>query len=364
MTERLLQYIWQFQYFNKYDLETTNGEKLIIFYPGMFNSNQGPDFLESRVKIESNTWIGNIELHINASDWHRHAHASDPNYANIILHVIWNDDDEHPCHDIPTLLLGDRVPKLLLQQYEHWMKSDSVLPCGFHLQYAEEITWMAWKERLLVERLQRKSETVLLMLKENNYHWEEACWWMLARNYGLPVNSEAFEEIARSIPYETLMRHRKDLRQLETLLFKQSECISQRLHLLRMRPAAFPAVRLRQLIELVYQHEDLLSIILNAESIKYLRTVFQDNVIINTVLPLLSAYGYHHSREEFIQKAIEFATLLPPEKNSITRSFQKLGIENKSAAGSQALIELKTQYCDKRRCLDCAIGNIILKRKN
>jgi hypothetical protein len=362
MTERLLQYIWQFQYFNRNDLETTNGETLDILQPGKFNTHQGPDFLEARIKIEENIWVGNIELHVNACDWHRHAHANDPNYRNVILHVVWNDDDEHPVHNIPTLSLADRVPKLLLQQYLQWMKSDSLFPCGPHLGQVEGIVWTAWKERILIERMQRKAQAVLLMLEENKGDWEETCWWVLARNYGLPVNADAFEEIARSVSYHVLLQRSDNLKEIENLLFEKAACISQSLHSLRMRPAAFPKVRLKQLAELIYKRERLFSLVLNTRTLKHLKSVFADNVIINSVVPLLSAYGYFYQQEEYIQKAINLMNYLSAEQNSITRRFKQSGVENKNAADSQALIELKTQYCDKRRCLDCAIGNTILKR--
>lgn len=363
MTERLLQYIWQLQYFNKTELETTNGERINIIHPGVYNTNQGPDFLEARIKIENNIWIGNIELHVNASDWHLHAHANDRNYRNIILHVIWKDDDEHPDHDIPTLLLRDRVPKLLLQQYEQWMNSNSFLPCGQYLHSIADITWISWQERLFIERLQRKSMTVLSMLEENNYDWQETCWWMMAKSYGLPVNAEAFEEIARSVCYNELLANRTSCAAIMQLLMEKSKSIMQPLHLLRMRPASFPKIRLQQLAELVSTTGSLWQTIIRSENVKQLRSVFPDNVIINAAIPMLAAFGNYYQLAQHTQRAIDFATQLSAEKNSITRGFTQYGIDNKNAAGSQALIELKTQYCDKRRCLDCAIGSAILKRK-
>ncbi len=227
MTERLLQYIWQFQYFNSADLETTNGELLAIIYPGNYNIHQGPDFLEGRIKVEDKIWVGNIELHINASDWYKHEHASDRNYANVILHVVWKNDDLKADYAIATLELESRVSKLLLKQYEAWMKSSSFIPCAQYVDSVEEIIWIGWRERLLVERLIRKSEQVQSMLELNNYHWEETLWWMLARNFGLYVNADAFEELARSIPYNLLSRHRNRLNQLEAILLGQAGLLEE-----------------------------------------------------------------------------------------------------------------------------------------
>jgi hypothetical protein len=386
MTERLLQYIWQFQYFNKKDLETTSGERLLIIHQGSYNRNQGPDFLEARIRIANNTWAGNVELHINASGWYSHSHSSDPNYRNVILHVVWKDDNENPRHEIPTLILADRVSKLLLQQYEQWMDSSSFIPCGRYLYCAEEITWIKWKERLLIERLERRYLQVKLLLEQNTYHWEEVFWWMLARNFGLYVNAEAFEELARSVPYNILLKHRNNLRQIEAILLGQAGLIEKEntglqkeykfyakkyglkkimvpFHLLRMRPSAFPVPRVKQLAAFVNRSESLFSFILHTENLKQLKSVFPLNAIINAVVPVLFTYGKCRQEDIFMERAVDIINYIPPEKNSIILQFKKLGIENSSAAHSQALIELKTQYCDKRRCLDCSIGNAILKRK-
>src|SRR5215213_4128902 len=199
MTERLLQYIWQFQYFNKNELIAVTGEEIVIIHPGTYNTHQGPDFLEGRIRSGGNTWVGNIELHVDASGWHRHQHSLDKNYNNVILHVVWNNDESETAHKIPTLVLENRVPKVLLQQYHLWMKGGSFIPCESSAQNVETLVWVAWKERLMIERMQRKSENVLTLLNKNNFHWEEVLWWMMARSFGLYVNADAFVEMAASI---------------------------------------------------------------------------------------------------------------------------------------------------------------------
>lgn len=417
MTERLLQYIWQFQYFNKKELRTTAGEDLMIIHPGQFNNHQGPDFQEGRIRIGYNLWAGNIELHIHASDWHRHLHDSDPNYENVILHVVWNDDDETAFHKFPTLQLADRVPKLLLQQYDSWMKSDYFIPCAPYVEVAEEIIWIVWKERLLIERLQRKSDQVLTLLERNNFHWEEMLWWMIARNFGLYVNADAFEEMAISIPYNLLSKHRNQIHQLEAMIFGQAGLLEGDfeekyplmlkkeyvflqtkydlvkthcpVHFLRMRPACFPTIRLAQLAMLIHTTTNLFSSIINAENASELKVILNvtandywhyhftfdestvyhpktmgaqmiNNIIVNSVIPILFTYGEYRKEERYKQKAIEWISRMPSENNSVTTKFRKLGIGHKNASDSQALIELKSQYCDFRRCLDCAIGNALL----
>lgn len=344
-------------------METTAGEKLTILRPGYFNTNQGPDFLDARIKIDLNIWAGNIELHVDASDWKRHLHSTDPNYKNVILHVVWLDDDEYPAHEIPTLILADRVPKILLQQYNQWMNSGSFIPCDQYLFCTEEIVWMSWKERLLAERLDRKYMQIKLMLEQNHYNWNETLWWLIARNFGLRVNAEAFEEIARAISYDILLKNERNAVQLEKLFLEKVKEIKIPLHFLRMRPAAFPNLRLKQLAEFTCSHKNLFKTIIESDNNRQLRSIFSNTIIINAVVPLLFAHGRIYVNEEQVNKAIDILNILPSEKNNIINQFKKLGIGSDNAADSQSLIELKTQYCDHRRCLECAIGNAILKRK-
>ncbi|MBA4166074.1 MAG: DUF2851 family protein [Chitinophagaceae bacterium] len=420
MTERLLQFIWQFQYFNTHELETTAGDRLQIVYSGQWNNHQGPDFSDARVRVADKVWAGNVELHLLASDWHRHAHHTDENYENVILHVVWINDDNRLANKIPTLVLEDRIPVFLLQQYESWMHSSAFIPCANNAGSVNNLLWISWQERLLVERLQRKCLHIRSMLDINNDHWEETLWWLLARNFGLSVNAGAFEELARSIPFKILTRHKTQIHQLEALLLGQAgllkddrednylimlrkeyafykskyglETIHSPVHFLRMRPPAFPTVRLAQLAMLLHSSVNIFSSMLEADSIKELNALLEItandywhyhytfgqtsaygpktlgahmicNIIVNTVVPVVFAYGYFQQQEKYTVKAMDWLSEMAAEKNHVTRGFLALGIESRNAAASQALIELKTQYCESRRCLNCAIGNAILKGK-
>ena len=419
MTERLLQYIWQFQYFNKNDLITTAGEELMIIHPGIYNTHQGPDFNEGRIRIGENIWVGNIELHVDASDWHRHQHSNDKNYRNVILHVVWKNDDVDPEHNIPTLILEDRVPKILLQQYFSWMKENYFIPCESSAGNAGDLVWTGWKERLMIERLERKSRQVLELLRKNNFHWEETLWWMISRNFGLYVNADAFAEMASSIPYNLISKHRIQIHQLEALMFGQAglldaefaekypsmlkkeylflqrkynlEKIHAPVHFLRMRPACFPTIRLAQLAMLFHSTGNMFSAILHMETIIEVKmmlnitandywhyhfrfgeaTIYQpktlggemiNNILMNTVATILFTYGKYHIEPAYQQKAVEWMSQLPAEKNSVMTKFRSIGVTSRNAADSQSLIELKSQYCDHKRCLDCAIANAVLKK--
>ena len=432
MTERLLQFIWQFQYFNKRELATTHGEMVQVAFAGQYNTNQGPDFSDAKIKIDKTTWAGTVELHIKTSDWNKHNHQSDKNYNNVILHVVWEDDGGRnpiaigsvPANKteqnsvFPVLELKDRVAKILLQRYEELMNSSSFIPCEKMISIVRDITWTSWKDRLLAERLLRKAKIAESYLRQNNYHWEETFWWLLARNFGMKVNADAFESMARSIPVKILGKHKSQIHQLEALLLGQTglleikftddypkllqreykflkekykfKAIHQPVHLLRMRPGNFPAIRIAQLAGLISKSAHLFSKIKESKSLKEISrwfdvtandywhyhyrfdensafikkkmgTVMIDNIIINTVAPVMFAYGTYHDENKYKEKALNWLEKATAENNSITKGFVKLGIENKNAFDSQALIELKNEYCNKKRCLDCGVGNAILK---
>jgi hypothetical protein len=300
------------------------------------------------------------------------------------------------------------------------MNARSFIPCQNSISTVRSITWKSWKDRLVAERLIRKSALAEKFLSETNYHWEETFWWLLARNFGMKVNADAFEAVARSIPVNILAKSKNRLLQLEALLLGQagllagdfSEDYPQMLqkefiflqqkynlrpvnipvHFLRMRPGNFPTIRLAQLAMLVHHSAHLFSKIKEAESIKEINNWFDitandywhyhyrfgelsaykkkklgstmiDNIIINTVCPLLFAYGNYHNEQRYKDKAMQWLEQTGAETNSITKGFLQAGIENKTAFDSQALIELKNEYCNKKRCLECGVGNVLLKDK-
>lgn len=416
MTERLLQFIWQFQYFNNSELTTTAGEFIQIIFPGQYNTNQGPDFADAKIRIGKATWAGTVELHIKTSDWTKHNHQQDKNYNNVILHVVWEDDKAG--NNLPVLELKGRVSKILLHRYEELMNADAFIPCEKNIHSVRKIVWKSWKDRILAERLLRKAAIVDNYLQQNKYHWEETFWWLLAKNFGIKVNSEAFEAIARSVPVNILAKHKNQVHQLEALLLGQAglleekftgdyplmlqkeyrflqnkyrlKPISMPLHFLRMRPVNFPTIRLAQLTMLVHQSVHLFSKVKEVHSIKEIKQWFDvtandywhyhyrfdeqsafkkkklgnamiDNIIINTIAPVLFAYGSYHKEQAYKDKALQWLESIAAEANSITKGFQRMGVDIKSAFDSQALIELKNEYCTKKRCLDCGVGNVLLK---
>ena len=228
MKEDLLQYIWQFQYFNNSELKNSSGEIIQIINTGAHNTNQGADFTGAKIKIGETTWAGNVELHINSSDWNVHRHSTDSNFNNVILHVVWNNNaiiKDINNNDLPTLELKNRVSKLLLERYRMLMGSSQFIPCENQLQQVNELTLANWKQRLVAERLIAKSANILSILKETNFHWEETFWWLIAANFGLKVNSDLFQQIAQHVPVSILAKHKNRIQQIEALLFGLQACL-------------------------------------------------------------------------------------------------------------------------------------------
>lgn len=422
MNEKLLHFIWQFQYYNKFDLQTEDGEDLKIEKVGLHNINQGADFSNAAIKINNITLHGNIEIHVNSSDWLKHHHNKDTNYNNTILHVVWNNDKPIYINNksLHTLVLENRVPKILLERYIELMTNKQLIACENYLPAISNIAWFAWQERLVVERLQQKSEKVLQLFTQTNNSWEDVLWQLLASNFGIKVNATFFEEVAKTIPVNILAKHKNQIHQLEALLLGQANLLSKNYTddyakllfkeysfyqtkyklkkilgnalFLRMRPSAFPTVRLAQLAMLVKNSNHLFSKIKQATEINEVKNLLNvtandywhyhykfdeltkyypktlgnttiDNICINTIIPVLFSYGLYKKEQLYKDKAVTWVQKLNAEKNSITKIWEKFEVENKNALQSQALIHLYNNYCKKQNCLNCRVGNKILQKK-
>ncbi len=419
MNERLFQYIWQHQLYQCRDMTLDNGEPVEILFAGIYNENQGPDFLEAKVRIGAATWMGQVELHIKASDWFRHSHQDDVNYDNVILHVVW-ENDLPVMEGLPTLVLQDRVANTLVTRYEKLMQDRSFIPCQQLLLKEQGFAYEDFFKTLLEQRFERKAHDLTLQLKQNNFYWEELLWWQVSRAFGGHINADAFEEIARSIRLNILLRHKQQIHQLEGMLLGQSgllegpfeddyivllkkeyvflrkkyhlDPIKNKLHFLRMRPISFPTVRLAQLAMLLYNrgisfnyfrsHHDVIDAAawfeVTANDFWHYHYTLEEkgsfqpkstgralcqNIMINAVIPLLWCYGQFYRDEKLKQQCYDWLRQLPAESNKVTRGFGQLGIKPVNAWDTQSLIELKKHYCDERRCLECEIGKNLLKRR-
>lgn len=424
MSESFLHYIWQFQYFNRSDLKTTDGETVHVLHPGMLNTHAGPDFFNTRIKIGQMEWVGSAEIHINSSGWMDHNHDSDAAYENVVLHVVWKNDKPVRRKDgsfIPTLELKSRISDQLLLDYKQLVNSPEDIPCSGTFHTVPGIIKTSMLDKALLRRLEMKAVSINEMFTRNNQDWEETCYQLLAKNFGFKVNADPFLQLARSIPYKVLLKHADKSLQVESVLFGQAGFLDdkagddyhkllqrehaflstkynlaeKKLHksqwrFLRLRPSNFPTIRLAQLSTLIHNQKNIFSRILEASTYPELKKIFNvrqseywlhhyklsvrhedaipgigdmsiDNILINTVAPLLVAYGRSKDEQEWIDRAVAILQQVPAEDNAITRRWLSLGQGVTTAFESQALIELYNNLCQKKRCLDCNIGASILK---
>lgn len=413
--ESLLQFIWYSGRFNMERLCTVTGEPLQILHPGQLNRHAGPDFTAARIRIGPLLWAGNVEVHYRTSDWRRHGHQHNPQYDKVILHVVFEHDD--PSCGMPVLELQSRVPKFLLRRYHALMDNADDLPCSRLLARVPDSVWDQWLDALSATRMERKAGVFLGWLRQTKANWEEICLRAVAACYGMPVNTEAFRELMACTPFPLISRLRHNLPALEALLFGQAGLLadnatdpyhrslleeyrflqrkygltpmaSHNWHWLRMRPSSFPTMRIACLAALLHKEQHLFSAMQDHETPAALEnlltvrpsTYWDDHyrfdlpsvrtgamgrqavrhVLINAVAPLLYAYGMYLRSDAHRNRGLALWKALEPENNRILRAWAKEGIEVKTAGGSQALIELRQQYCDEKKCLDCRVGKGLL----
>lgn len=423
-TEDFLHYVWKFRLFDRLDLRTTAGEEIELFATGMHNTHAGPDFQNARIRIGETIWAGNAELHLSSSDWQRHGHTTDEAYDNVILHVVYNDDAPvilPSGRRLPTLELKSRVNADLYQRYHNLVFGhQTIIPCEGSIGRVDPLTMQNWLTRVLIERLEKRAETVAAALSKNRGDWEETFYQFLAANFGFKTNALPFELLAKSLPQNVLAKHKDNPLQIAALIFGQAGFLNEEPvddyprslkaeydylrkkfnltpvenHLwkfLRMRPQNFPTVRLAQFAALVVQSSHLFSRILEIKDVKALRQLVAgiiinpywenhyrfdkesppsakhlgpssvDTLLLNTVALFLFSYGKHMQQEYYVSRALKLLENIPPENNHITTDFATLGVKIINAFESQALLELKNNYCDYKKCLQCGVGIKILK---
>lgn len=423
MQEDFLHFVWQFAKFDTAHLKTSAGERITLIYPGHHNLNGGPDFFNARLKINDQLWAGNVEIHINASDWYVHNHEQDPAYDNVILHVVFDHDTDIFRKNnavIPTLELKNLIDKSVIDNYNRLLLTPHQwINCEKDFAQVDDFIISHWLERLYVERLERKSQIIESMLLVSKNDWEGVLFKLLAKNFGLKVNGEAFFSMANSIDFSVVRKVQSQLLQLEALFFGQAgllekelevvhylelrreyEFLSQKfsltndnvmlLQFFRLRPPNFPTIRLSQLAMLYHQHRNLFAKIMTAKNIDALYDLFQvgtsefwnthytfekssksskkivtksfiDLLVINTILPLRFCYLKHQGKDA-AESIFTMAQEIASEQNAIIKTFNHLKPVSTSAMTSQALIQLKTEYCDKNRCMACAIGNSLINK--
>lgn len=421
MTEDFLYYLWQYKTY-KLPLCTMGGEEITVLDTGMRNYDSGPDFSFAKLKIGDTVWAGNVEMHLKSSDWIRHGHGDDPAYESVILHVVYEHDADVVTSGgskLDVLELKERLENGEYARYKKLITSKTWVACSGQIKEINDVNLYAWLDRLLVERLEAKVEVVEALLQSTKNNWEQAFYISLARNFGFNTNSDAFELLARHTPIEVLARYKNSLFQLEALLFGQSSLINPNLkeeypkslyeeyvflqkkhHLspinasmwkfLRMRPVNFPSIRIAQFAKLVHQSSHLFSVIIDTDKLEDLRVFFEldpsvywedhyvfgkkskvqkkcfgyssfDLVLINTIVPFLFVYAQHQGDEALRNRALMFLQHTKAESNAMVKSFGREGVKVHHAGHSQALIQLKNNYCQHQKCLQCTVGICLVK---
>lgn len=422
--EEIFQLLWAHNMLGlPLNLET--GERVRVLSPGILNRNAGPDFFNAKIKIGSKTWAGNVEMHMRASDWHRHHHDSDPAYDSVILHVVAVNDDIIKRTDgsiIPQMAVA--LPEDFFRTFAYLTSTSPEIRCAATLGDIPQIKRTDWLETLSMERLQQKAGRIEEILRDRHGDWNAACFLTLARGLGFGLNSLPFEMMANSINLNHLRRHTDNILRMEAIFFGQAGLLDRNLHpgdqryqlmcreyqflaakydmrpiprtcwkFARTRPQNLPYRRIALLAKAMADTPDLLNRILETggdeERVRELfrwkidpywsrRLTFGGDrqteanppslsdqsiniLLINVVAPLLYAYAMLHSDREMRQGATDLLLSLPPEKNSIVRAWQPFGFNPKDAASSQALIHLRKEYCDRNECLRCRFAHHLLR---
>ena len=420
--EQLLHYVWKHKIFSLKELKTTTGQQVEVIDTGLANTDAGPDFFNAKLKLDGVLWIGNIEIHERSSDWFKHGHHADTGYNSVILHIASEIDTEISRSNgerIPQIQLI--CPEAVRTNYKELLETDSYPPCYRIIPSLPPFTAHSWMTALQMERFEQKATLLNERLKRCQGNWEDAFFITLARNFGFGLNGDAFETWAHRLPFRAVDKHRNDLFQIEAIFFGQAGILEDsdgdgyylRLkkeytylqhkfglipmdaslwRFLRLRPANFPHIRIAQLACLYHRAYGLLSRIMETETLQGVRDILKggtseywlthytfggsspsrpktlsntslDLLIINTVVTFLYAYGLHKGNRVLCARAGSFLEELKAENNYITRMWEQCGMKASNAADSQALIQLKKEYCDKKKCLYCRIGYEYLKRK-
>ena len=422
MKEDFLHYLWKFKKFDTLNLKTFNGEEITIINVGQYLELAGPDFFNAQIVIGNQKWAGNVEIHLKSSDWYVHHHERDDAYENVILHVVWEHDTEifrKNNTEIPVLELKKFVDTETIANYQSLISPKSWIFCEKQLTDVDGFAFGNWQERLFFERLERKSNPIFELLEQTNQDWEAVLFCLLAKNFGLNTNGEIFLKIAQSIPFSIVRKESFEVENLEALLLGSAGLLDlekedtyfkdlkfryfyllhkyqldkkriEPIQFFKHRPDNFPTIRLSQLANLYHSRQNLFSKISSSTSVKsiyetfdvsvsnywqnhyqfdkespkkkkQLSKAFIDLIVINTIIPLQFAYAKSQGKEiseDLIQLLNEVAT----EKNAIIDKFSSFGIKSKNAFESQSLLQLKNEYCNKSRCLECAIGMELLKK--
>ncbi|MEZ4804205.1 MAG: DUF2851 family protein [Bacteroidia bacterium] len=421
MNEELLQYIWMAGLFNANNLKSTDGQDIIVYKRGRLNANSGPDFSNANIRIGDTEWVGNVEIHLNSDEWYQHKHHLDKGYNTTILHVVLKCNAQCVREDGSELIcieLNDRIEPAIIQNYESLKTSTNWVACENSINKIDHFTIEQTLDRQLINRLERKCLKINEWMTKGVNDWNDVLYHSLARSFGFNTNSEAFEQVALNLPLNLLIRNKNDSNTIDSLVFgvagyledeidevyfntlKKEWKFLQKKHKLfqlekssfkfmRMRPGNFPCMRLAQFASLAVKCPELFIAIQTQFTLENIYKLFEispnpywqthyhfnkesnphntslskqaiHHIIINTIVPVFFAFGKHIGDAQFCEQVINLLHKLPAEQNNTIKKWKSINIHAKDAFHSQALLELKNENCDLRKCLNCKIGTKVL----
>lgn len=420
MREDFLHYVWHNKKFDFSNAKTVCNKEITVISSGEYTKGAGADFFNAQLIIDDLRWAGNVEIHLNSSDWYLHNHHNDSNYNNVILHVVWNHDVEVYHKDqtaLPVLELKNYVAETLNSEYMNLNRTKSWIFCENQIRDISGDIIENWKNELYYERLQEKSVPIQKLLIETKNDWEAVLFCMLAKNFGLNINGSSFFEIAKSIPFSIIRKEADEVENLEALFLGRAGLLEtdfqdtyskelqrrwkylkikhnledveiEQLGFFKLRPDNFPTIRLAQLAMLYHKNQYFFETFIKAVSKENLYSLFSieistywqthyvldkespkkrkplsesfiDLLIINTVVPLKYLYQQYQNKTNY-QQLLQPLLAVKPEQNVIIEKFKQIGVSSKNAFDTQALLQLKKNYCDNKRCMDCSIGRTLL----
>ncbi len=420
MTEDFLHFIWKYGLFDRENIVADTGDKVHILSLGEHNANAGPDFVNARIRIGNTTWAGNVEIHLKSSDWKVHRHQTDKAYNNVILHIVYQYDQpviRENGETIPSISL--HFDRKLFDNYR-MLSQTGKAACHPKIKQFDPLIIDVWINSLVIERLEEKTIHIAELLEQRKNNWEEVFFIIVARAFGFGLNAMPFEMMARTLPYHALARMRENPMQVEAIIMGQAGFLEDPLlfnpyyatlrneyiffkkklqlkpieqHLwkfLRLRPVNFPTIRLAQFAAMICKSESLFSKVINTQNYSDLIALFNvsassfwdthytfdtpsrpkpkqtgadalNSIIINAVIPFLFIYGKKVSNDELKERAVDMLNELPPENNHMVRRWKQNGVNAISAFHSQGIIQMVNNYCNKKRCLACSIGSMVIR---
>lgn len=421
MKEEYLHYIWREKKISFHKLRLIDGRELEVLNTGWYNVDSGPDFFNGMIKVDGIVWSGNIEMHLNSSDWFRHQHHHDHAYDNVVLHVVFNHDQEVCINgiEIPTLSLKDAIKPALYEKYKKLTSTNSLLPCSNTLKSKGLVE--AQVQNSLQQRLHRKASELQVLYQEKGWTKKQVLSYAFMIAFGGRLNKIPLIELVNILPLSILVRESWNEKRVEAIILgcaglltysKSADeyytelCLEwrfmkQKHQLVEMnavswkfggvRPYNFPTFKLAQLAKFISSWRFDIAFIHDKNVISLLRSLLsnplsdywenhfhfekttskkhktalskksKDLIIINALPTYLFFLSQLEGSYAYVNQALKILSDLPAEQNSIIKKWKEYDIPIKSAGDSQGLIELRNEFCNFRRCLSCVVGQNILK---